>query len=76
MHASIGSTASENVRHYFAKLALQGNRRAVLERWSTLSVETFFVALRLPESAINVQRRPAVQESLSLGVLFANVRWE
>lgn len=76
MYASAGSTASENVRHYFARLALQGNRRDVLERWSTLSVETFFVALRLPESAINIERRSAAQESPSLGLLFANVRWE
>lgn len=76
MNASSGSTATENVRHYFSKLALKGQSRTRLQQWATLPVETFFVALRLPGSALNVERRPAAAESQSLAGLFANIRWE
>lgn len=76
MHASAVSTASENVRHYFTKLALKGQSRARLSRWSALPVETFFVALRLPNHELNVERRPAAREPQSLGALFADIRWQ
>ena len=74
MDATIGST--ESVRQYFAKLTLQGQGRAGLVRWSTLPVETFFVALRLSASAINHERRPSGPQPQTLGELFAAIRWE
>ena len=76
MDASVTSPGSENVRQYFAKLALQGQSRARLEHWSTLPVATFFIALHLPASEINVERRPFGEEPQPLGLLFASVRWE
>lgn len=76
MDASVTSPGSENVRHYFAKLSLQGQSLACLERWSTLPVATFFIAMHLPASAINVARRPFGEEPQPLGLLFASVRWE
>ena len=76
MHESSENTGAENVRQYFAKLALKGQSRARLAQWATLPVATFFVAMRLPASAVNVARRPFGQEPPSLGALFASVRWE
>jgi hypothetical protein len=70
-HPVPGTT--ESARTYFARLSLRGQTRAVLARWQTLSAASYFVAWRLPQSVINVERQPCTVGTLTLGELFQNL---
>lgn len=76
MDVRMENSATNNVRQYFAKLALRGKQREALSRWATLPVETFFVAMRQPTSSLNGERRPCGREPQTLGLLFGSIRWD
>lgn len=64
-----------SVREYFARLALTGKTRAIIADWPSLSVESFFVALKLPGGLMNRERQACGTVSQPLTVLFSNIRW-
>jgi hypothetical protein len=66
---------SGSVRQYFTRLSLRGQSRAAIGQWQSLPVDTFFLAMSLPGTLVNRDRRECGAAALSLGVLFANIRW-
>lgn len=66
---------SGSARQYFARMSLRGQSRTALGQWQHLPVESFFLAMTLPGTLVNRERRECGASALSLGVLFANIRW-
>lgn len=64
-----------SVREYFSRLALTGKTRAVIAEWASLSVDSFFVALKLPGGMMNRERKACGTVSQTLTALFSNVQW-
>lgn len=67
--------AQASVREYFARLSLAGKTRSVIAQWQRLSVESFFVAMKLPGSFINRARQECGSAAQPLATLFSNIRW-
>lgn len=66
---------AETVRHYFTKLKLVRTAPESLQSWGALSVEGFFIGMRLPGRSINVERLPCSESVEPLESLFSNIRW-
>nr|AGC71041.1 hypothetical protein [uncultured bacterium A1Q1_fos_1231] len=74
-HQPEGNQGTQTVRHYFTKLKLVRSAAESLENWGKLSVEGYFVAMRMPSRAINLERLPCSESVEPLESLFSNIRW-
>lgn len=68
--------AHDSARLYFSRLSLFGQTRSVLASWSGMSAQDYFTALGLPQSSLNVERRPCSTVTVTLMELFQGVTWK
>jgi len=68
-------STSESVRRYFAQLALKAQPRAAIEHWQSLPVESFFLAVSVPPSLINRERKECGVDVPPLSALFDAIKW-
>jgi hypothetical protein len=68
--------AQDSARQYFSRLSLFGQTRSVLGGWRGMSAQNYFTALGLPQSAMNLDRRPGSTATVTLLELFQGINWK
>ena len=67
--------STQTVGQFFARMTLGSNPSAALDGWQQLPVESYFVAINLPASPINRERKECGNVPAPLMSLFADIQW-